>query len=298
MYIGRFAPSPTGPLHFGSLIAATASYLEAKQNQGKWLVRIEDIDPPREVPGSSTQILKTLESVGLFWDGDVFYQHSRKDAYEAVLENLKRKGLLYPCTCSRKDIASLGATGIEGAIYPGTCRDAPANPDKKTCACRIRTHSGVIHFEDVVQGPQIQRLEQDIGDFVLKRADGLISYQLAVVIDDHEQGITHVVRGSDLLASTPRQIYLQNILGFQTPVYAHIPVAVNATGEKLSKQTLASPLDAYQPLETLWQALNFLGQNPPSYLRNTSIEELWGWIQSHWNLSNVPRKPGLLSPLN
>ena len=290
MYIGRFAPSPTGPLHFGSLVAAVASYLDAKNHQGKWLVRIEDIDPPREIAGSTEQILRTLEAFGMFWDGPVMYQSTRIAAYETALAQLDRQGLIYPCTCSRKEIANASTTGIEGPIYPGTCRQAAAHPERAAFAWRIRTNSNVMRFEDVIQGAQAQQLEQEIGDFVLKRADGLFAYQLAVVIDDHEQGVTNVVRGSDLLASTPRQIYLQKMMGFPTPSYAHVPIVTNANGEKLSKQTLAKPIQTTNPEASLWQALHFLGQSPPESLCHEPLNNIWGWAMSHWDIVRIPKQ--------
>lgn len=296
MYIGRFAPSPTGPLHFGSLVAATASFLDARKHEGKWLVRIEDIDPPRAVPGSSGQILRTLEAFGMSWDGPVMYQSMRIADYENALVKLDRLGLVYPCTCSRKEVASVSATGVEGPIYPGTCRDAATRLERETFAWRMRTNSDVIRFEDAIQGAQAQQLEDEIGDFVLKRADGLFAYQLAVVVDDHEQGITNVVRGSDLLASTPRQIYLQNMMGFPTPAYAHVPIAINANGEKLSKQTLAKPIKTINPEASLWQALSFLGQSPPEYLCQEPLDSVWRWAISHWELAKIPKQASRPEP--
>lgn len=296
MYIGRFAPSPTGPLHFGSLVAAVASYLDAKTHQGKWLVRIEDIDPPREIAGSTGQILRTLEAFSMFWDGPVMYQSTRIAAYETALAQLDHQGLIYPCTCSRKEIANASTTGIEGSIYPGTCRQAATHPERAAFAWRIRTNSNVMRFEDVIQGAQAQQLEQEIGDFVLKRADGLFAYQLAVVLDDYEQGVTNIVRGSDLLASTPRQIYLQKMMGFPTPAYAHVPIVTNANGEKLSKQTLAKPIQTANPEASLWQALHFLGQNPPESLCHESLNNIWGWAISHWDIARIPKQISMPEP--
>ena len=286
MYIGRFAPSPTGPLHFGSLIAATASYLEAKSHQGRWLIRIEDLDPPREQTGATENILQTLAAFEFEWDGDIMLQSRRYALYEQALERLNALGLIYPCSCSRKEISDSAAHGIEGSIYPGTCRER----NLKTgipWAWRIRTGTEEIHFKDAIQGEQSQLLSRDIGDFVLKRADGQYAYQLAVVVDDAEQGITHVVRGADLINSTPRQIYLQQILGYPTPVYAHLPLATNVQGEKLSKQTLAKSLDHGNPTLSLWNALKFLGQRPPSELKGATLRNLWSWAIEHWNLSLI-----------
>ena len=288
IYRGRFAPSPTGLLHFGSLVAAVGSYLEAKKHQGKWLLRMEDLDPPREMPGAADAILRTLAAFGLEWDGAVLYQSTRHAAYDAALESLKQHHWLYPCSCTRKEIADAGLIGIEGVVYPGTCRNGLAT-GKTARAWRVRVEDKPITFDDAVQGHITQNLARDIGDFILKRADGLVAYQLAVVVDDAMQGITHVVRGADLLDSTPRQIHLQRLLGLPTPHYAHLPVAVNDAGEKLSKQTLATPLDLAQPAHALWQALTFLGQHPPAALRASDITTLWNWAHQHWDIGSIPR---------
>lgn len=288
-YRGRFAPSPTGPLHFGSLIAATGSYLEARAHGGAWLVRMEDLDPPREVPGAADAILKALEIYGFEWDGKVEYQSRRSAFYEAALARLQETGRLYPCGCTRKEIADSALQGIDGPVYPGTCRNGLA-PGKAPRAWRVKVDPGEIVLEDAIQGTVRQNLVSDTGDFVLKRADGLYAYQLAVVVDDGDQGITHIVRGADLLDSTPRQIYLQQKLGLTTPQYAHLPVATNLAGEKLSKQTLAAPLDLARPTLPLWQALAFLGQQPPQALANARLDELWNWAMEHWNIGRVPGK--------
>jgi glutamyl-Q tRNA(Asp) synthetase len=255
MYIGRFAPSPTGPLHIGSLIAAVASWLDARAAGGRWLVRMEDLDAPRCLPGAADAILRALERLGLWWDGEVLYQSRRLERYREALAKLHAH--TYWCGCTRREIAdsSLGLA-VDGAhIYPGTCR---AGTPRARRALRVRTSAAAIRFDDRVQGAQEQVLERDVGDFVLYRADGLYAYQLAVVVDDAEQGVTDVVRGADLLDSTPRQIYLQGLLGIPTPRYLHVPVAIDATGEKLSKQTGAAPIDASR--EALRRALVFLGQ--------------------------------------
>ncbi|MFM9912391.1 MAG: tRNA glutamyl-Q(34) synthetase GluQRS [Methylophilaceae bacterium] len=283
MVKGRFAPSPTGPLHFGSLIAATASYLQARTQQGQWLVRIEDLDPPREQPGATDHILRTLEAFGFEWDGEVMLQSSRHTAYEAALSVLKHQDQVYLCTCTRKEIADSAIQGIDGAIYPGTCRHAQHTKG----AWRVITYADAISFEDAIQGKQSQNLLHDLGDFVLKRADGFYTYQLAVVVDDAAQGITQVVRGTDLLSSTPRQIYLQRLLQLPMPQYAHLPIATNAQGEKLSKQRLAKPLDTSKPTPELWQALQFLGQSPPQALQS-ELQALWHWALTHWQLTSVP----------
>ncbi len=285
-YRGRFAPSPTGPLHFGSLVAAVGSYLEARAHGGHWLLRMEDLDPPREQPGAAGGILRILEIYGFEWDGEVLYQSTRHEAYENALTCLRERGLLYPCACSRKEIADSVVRGIEGPVYAGTCRNGLRG--RVIRSWRVRTDQTPIGFDDMLQGHQVQVLERDIGDFVLKRADGLYAYQLAVVVDDAYQAITHVVRGSDLLDSTPRQIYLQRMLGFPTPAYAHLPIAVNAQGEKLSKQTLAAPLDTAQPGAGLWRALSFLGQHPPSELYAATPAAIWQWTLQHWQPALIP----------
>jgi len=259
MVIGRFAPSPTGPLHFGSLAAALASWLDARAAGGRWLVRIEDLDRPRVQPGAADAILQTLVALGLAWDGEVLYQSRREALYRQTLEQLKAH--TYACGCSRREIAdsSLGLA-VDGArIYPGTCR-AGIPPGKAARALRVRTMAEEIRFIDRVQGEQSQQLAREVGDFVLYRADGLFAYQLAVVVDDAAHGVTDVVRGADLLDSTVRQIYLQRLLGVPTPRYLHVPVAVNARGEKLSKQTGARPIDPGRPAAEIAAALRFLGQ--------------------------------------
>lgn len=292
MYRGRFAPSPTGPLHFGSLVAALASYLEARQQQGEWLLRMEDLDTPRNMPGAADAILRSLEAFGFEWDGAVVYQSERHDLYAAALARLQEGGLVYPCGCTRKEIADSAIHGIEGAIYPGTCRSG-LPPGKTARAWRIRAENRTIGFDDAIQGHVAQNLARDIGDFVLKRADGFYAYQLAVVVDDADQAITHVVRGADLLDSTPRQIYLQQVLGLPAMHYAHIPVVLNAQGEKLSKQTQAAAVDDRQPATQLWQALDFLQQSPPAAIRNAPLADVWQWADQNWQLSRI--KPTKLS---
>ena len=349
-YRGRFAPSPTGSLHFGSLAAAVGSYLDAKKHHGIWLVRMEDLDTPRCVPGAADDILRTLEAFGLHWDESIIYQSRRSAAYEEALHELQAGGAAYPCCCTRREIADSALHGIDGPVYPGTCRDgipagregrawrvrtdqflfrhsrAGGNPAIKnafssnTLDSRLRGHDGalsscgIIEFDDSLQGghpntvrvsgecgsggpaaaPAIgcfavtchsriaQHLESEIGDFVGKRADGLFAYQLAVVVDDAFQSITHVVRGADLLHSTARQIYLQHLLGFATPAYMHLPIAVNAQGEKLSKQTLAPAITTVNMVATLIKVLEFLRQRPPAELGQGSVEEVLGWAVAHW----------------
>ena len=288
-YRGRFAPSPTGVLHFGSLIAAVGSYLEAKSHGGEWLVRIEDLDKPREVPAASYKILRSLEALGMEWDHEVIYQDQRKDIYENVLTMLNRRGLIYPCTCTRKEISSSSIAGISGQIYAGTCRNNVQNDDRLG-AVRIKTNSNIIEFEDTLYGLINQNLQNETGDFVLRRSDKIYAYQLAVVVDDSEQGITNVVRGADLLDSTPRQIYLQKLLGYTTPTYMHLPVAVNSHGEKLSKQTKAAHLDVSNPVKQLIGAVNFLGQKPPTELVGENVMSFWKWAFINWDPGKILKK--------
>jgi glutamyl-Q tRNA(Asp) synthetase len=286
-YRGRFAPSPTGPLHFGSLVAAVGSYADAKFHHGKWLVRIEDVDLPRTVPGAAHHILDTLEKLGMEWDEDVIYQSRRSKIYQEALEILNQQGLLYPCTCSRKEIADSSITGLYGFIYPGTCLNKPAST-KNVHALRIQTPDESIQFQDILKGTYAQRLRHDVGDFVLRRTDGIYAYQLAVVVDDAAQGITHVVRGADLLDSTPRQVYLQRLLGYATPHYMHLPVVTNAAGEKLSKQTHAAPVDTANALRELVAALRFLGQEPPGEILDGDISSFWRWAIPNWRVNRIP----------
>ena len=275
MYVGRFAPSPTGPLHFGSLVAALASYMEARSAKGKWLLRMEDLDKPREQPGAADAILRALEAFGLNWDGAVEYQSRRTALYQAALDRLKAH--TYPCGCTRREMADSALAIDGGRVYGGDCRGGLA-AGKTARAIRIKAQ-GNISFVDRTQGAQAQDLERDIGDFVLWRADGQFAYQLAVVVDDAGQGVTDVVRGADLLDSTARQIYLQQRLGLPTPRYLHIQVAINAAGEKLSKQTGAQAVDCARPRGTLRRAFAFLGQVP--------TEDLAEGLQN-WNPSRIP----------
>jgi glutamyl-Q tRNA(Asp) synthetase len=288
-YIGRFAPSPTGPLHFGSLVTAVASFLEAKSNTGQWLLRMEDLDKPREMLGAADNILRTLDAFGFEWDGEVMYQSNRTEAYKETLNEMQQKKLVYPCTCSRKEIAeSAFDTGFEGVIYPKTCLMKNPKPGIHA-AFRVITSNHEISFVDKVQAYFSQNMATEIGDFVVQRADGFFAYQLAVVVDDDFQGVTHIVRGSDLLDSTPRQIYLQQLLNYKTPMYSHVPIAVNAIGEKLSKQTLAEPISVHLAEQQLFSALCFLGQNPPLEMQNATPGEVWRWGFANWSLAKIPR---------
>ena len=285
-YRGRFAPSPSGPLHFGSLVAAVGSFLEARRHGGRWLVRIDDLDPPREVPGAADAILRALDAFGLEWDEPVVYQSRRMPAYEEAFRQLVRDGWAYPCGCTRRQIAAVGRHGPAGAIYPGTCRGGlPAG--RQARSWRVTTANSEIHFEDTLQGFQHWSLETEIGDFVVRRADKLFSYHLACAVDDAAAGITHIVRGYDLLASTPPQIHLQRALSLPTPVYGHLPLATHPDGDKLSKQTAAPGIDGARAGPELWAALAFLRQQPPTELRNAGLSELWDWASAHWDPAPV-----------
>ncbi len=281
-YLGRFAPSPTGPLHFGSLIAAVGSYLDARAHSGRWLLRMEDVDEPRCSQAHADEILRVLDAYGFEWDGEVVYQSRRKALYQAALERLADAGHAYPCACSRREIADSSLAGLDGPVYPGTCRAGLHG--RAARAWRVRVANAPVCFDDRLQGQHCQNLEADIGDFVVKRADKLFAYQLAVVVDDHEQGITDVVRGADLLASTPRQLHLQRLLGYATPAYLHLPVAVNDAGQKLSKQTRAAPLQAGEAGPALVAALRFLGQKPEAALAHAKGAEVLAWAEENWSL--------------
>ena len=289
MYTGRFAPSPTGLLHIGSLLTAVASYADARSNGGKWLVRMEDLDPPREMVGAASHILHTLEAFGFEWDGEVAYQSRRYALYEETLCRLQTAGLVYPCYCSRKDWQAGARRGADGFVYNGRCRhpgQRPA-PQGKQPAWRIRVPDRDIGFSDGIVGGYAQNLARDIGDFVLLRADGYWAYQLAVVADDAEQGVTHIVRGQDLLVSTPRQIYLQQCLGVPTPQYAHLPLLTNAQGQKWSKQTLAPALDLNRREQLLRQVFRYL--NLPEAPETDRPAELLDWAVAHWDMDKVPK---------
>lgn len=291
-YIGRFAPSPTGPLHFGSLVAATASWLDARAAGGEWHLRIEDVDAPRTVAGAEGQILRALEKLGLSWDGPLVRQSERRPLYEEALERLRGAGLVYRCRCSRREIADSALQGIDGLVYPGTCREL-ALPRETDGADRLRVPEGAVEFDDRVQGRVSQDVAREVGDFILKRRDGLHAYQLAVVVDDADAGVTDVVRGADLLDSTPRQLVLQRLLGFATPRYLHIPAATNERGEKLSKQTLAAPVDALSPEEALREALRFLGQDAPAA---ADCAEILSAAVPAWRVQRIARRRALAAP--
>jgi len=265
----------------GSLLCAVCSFLDARHHNGQWLVRMEDLDPPRETPGASSQILTTLERHGLAWDDAVLYQSTRTEAYEAALQQLKQAQFSYVCTCSRKTIQ---ANSQNPHVYPGSCRNLGYSTSK--AAIRLRLEDRTVCFTDQLQGQQCQNVLQEVGDFVLKRADGLYAYQLAVVVDDAFQGVTHVVRGFDLLDNTARQLVLQSMLGLSQPTYAHIPILVNPEGEKLSKQTFARAVDNTKPVENWRIILRLLGLSPP----DLSLDTLIQWAVQQWELNTLSRQ--------
>ncbi|MFC3533962.1 tRNA glutamyl-Q(34) synthetase GluQRS [Vogesella facilis] len=287
-YRGRFAPSPTGLLHAGSLTTAVGSYLEARSRGGQWLLRMEDLDPPREMPGAAANILCTLQAFGFEWDGEVVYQSQRHALYRAALAQLIAQGDAYGCGCTRKEIAEHGQRGVDGMVYPGSCRHGVA-PGRTPRAWRLRVPDAVLGFDDRLQGHYAQQLQRDIGDFVLLRADGFWAYQLAVVVDDIEQGISDIVRGADLLVSTPRQLWLRQCLGGAAVSHCHLPLMVNAAGEKLSKQTLAPAITPALAAQELRLALLRLGHAAPA--EAGSLAELWQWAHGQWSLSRVPAGP-------
>lgn len=292
-YLGRFAPSPSGPLHFGSLLVGVASYCDAKAQGGRWLVRIEDLDPPREPAGTAAQILDQLRAFGLQWDGEVLYQSERLGAYAAALTQLANEGLCFRCECTRADLRA------QGNLYSGRCRAhgvsardlqyGDAQGDRAQAALRVRVGNERIAIEDRVQGRFEQALGLEVGDFVIRRKDGLFAYQLAVVIDDAYQGVTDIVRGIDLLDSTPRQRCLQDYLGLPEPRYAHVPVVVDAAGNKLSKQSFAPAVDPAQASTLLTRCLDLLGQAPPATLGDAEPQEILSWAVSHWDMQRVPK---------
>lgn len=284
-YTGRFAPTPSGPLHFGSIVAALAGFLDARSHNGRWLLRIDNLDPPRVRPGATDAILHTLESLGLHWDGEVLYQSRRGEAYREGLRMLEEEQKLYRCYCPRRL--------TRGRPYPGTCRRRKNSPANRRYALRVITTGNEVGFDDGVQGAFSLSLQKESGDFIIRRADGLFAYHLANVIDDAWQGITHVVRGADLLIATPAQIYLQNLLGLPTPEYRHVPVALGQDGGKISKSGDAGhALQNATPVQLLLHALRFLGQEAEASLAEARPEELLEWAVQHWRLDAVPRVYG------
>jgi len=287
-YRGRFAPSPSGPLHFGSLVAALGSWLDAKYHQGEWLLRIEDIDPPREMVGAAEDILKTLEAYGLHWDKEVSYQSHHLKKYQDVVDQLLNKALVYPCNCSRKQIKA------SGGIYQNSCRDKNIST-QSDFSLRLKVDSPIIGFEDCYQGFCETNENSAAEDFILKRKDGLYAYMLAVVVDDEQQKITHVIRGADLLETTVQQMTLFKTLNRKTPIYGHLPLAINQQGTKLSKQNHAKAISLNRVTENLWQALAFLQQSPPNELRYDSKENLLQWAIKNWQSLNFAGKRKILS---
>lgn len=293
-YRGRFAPSPSGPLHFGSLVAALGSCLDARAHDGEWLLRIEDVDQPRTVPGAADGMLRTLEGFGFEWNGEVIIQSRRLDLYHAALVRMQLDGDVYPCACSRSEIAAASRlSSVDGGLlYPGTCRAGLADGNAAR-SWRLRVPDRESSFVDRVQGQARQNLQREVGDFVLLRADGQYAYQLAVVIDDAAQGVNAVVRGVDLLDSTARQIWLQQCLGLPTPSYAHLPVVVNSAGEKLSKQTQAKAVDPADGSTILACALEFLGHPVPAEMHRVPVADFWRWAISVWSMERVPAVRGI-----
>jgi glutamyl-Q tRNA(Asp) synthetase len=275
VYRGRFSPSPTGPLHLGSLYTAVASFLEARSQQGQWLLRIEDLDTPRNQKGAVNHILKTLDTFGLHWDERVVYQSQQPSYYQAAIEILRKQQRLYPSTSSRKHLKSY-------TIYPQFCRHKPfKNPCKG--ALRLKTIPQKILFHDQLQGNILHEISTDHGDFIIQRNDKIIAYQLAVSVDDQRQGITHIVRGIDLLHCTAKQIYLQKLLNFSQPEYTHLPIIMNKLGQKLSKQTFAKSVSETPPQKMLYHILTLLQQAPPLELKNAPVTELLSWAMTHWS---------------
>ncbi|MBN1958523.1 MAG: tRNA glutamyl-Q(34) synthetase GluQRS [Desulfuromonadales bacterium] len=286
--VGRFAPSPTGPLHFGTLLAALGSYLAAKQSDGDWLVRIEDLDQPRVVEGSAAAMVSLLEELGFEWDGRIIYQSRRYERYREILEQLLQGGHLFACSCTRREIiASAPHPGEDGYVYPGTCRNGPRNPQAAR-AIRLRVNDQPIVFEDMLYGEWRQNLQREVGDFVLQRADGVFAYQLAVVVDDMDSGVNQVVRGADLLSSTPRQIFLHRCLGISAPRYLHLPLALGPQGEKLSKRHEPRSLVNRQNASLMiWRALEFFAQEPPEELIGSPPKELLAWAREHFQFRRI-----------
>lgn len=278
-YRGRFAPSPTGPLHLGSLVTALGSYLHARQCGGQWLLRIEDVDRFRCDADATQRILRDLSLLGMRWDGDIRYQTHCDAAYQSALNTLTQQQHVFPCACTRKR--------LNGRPYDGRCRDGLTDGEEgRTVRVKVPDHD--VCFHDQLQGAFCQNLWHSVGDFIIRRADGLFAYQLAVVVDDAEQGITDIVRGIDLLDNTPRQLHLQRLLHYPEPNYLHLPVLVNPDGQKLSKQHHAPAIDTRQPVTLLWQALHLLGQAPPAELRRVSLARFWEWAISHWQVQRIP----------
>jgi glutamyl-Q tRNA(Asp) synthetase len=285
-YRGRFAPTPSGPLHFGSLVAALGSYLEARSRGGEWRVRIDDLDRPRVVPGATDAILRCLERLGFEWDGPVVLQSQHMAAYHAALHALRQAKAVYPCGCSRSEVEAHAVRGKEGPIYPGTCRSGLAK-DRRARAWRMRVDEHVVAFEDGLLGPQRIDLRCETGDFVVYRADQVYAFHLASAVDEAQLGITDVVRGADLLESSARQLYVIRTLHLHAPRYVHLPIALDAHGIKLSKQTGAQAVDTSRPGAVLSAVLRFLNQPAPPEIEQASLEEFWAYAIAHWDLARV-----------
>jgi glutamyl-Q tRNA(Asp) synthetase len=287
-YCGRFAPTPSGPLHFGSLIAAIGSYCDARAHGGSWHVRIDDIDKPREVAGAADDILRTLEHFGLEWDGKSVFQSHNAESHHTAIHLLRNRAHVFACSCSRKDISAAGESAVDNPIYSGTCRNG-MRAGRSARSLRLQVdNDATTEFSDLLQGPISQNLANEVGDFVLYRSGGIFSYHLACAVDDAQQGVTHVVRGADLIESTPRQIYLQRLLGIPTPAYLHLPIAMSGPGQKISKQTGATRVDDTQPGEAIHSALKFLQQRPPAEIIQAPVREAINWAISHWQRENLP----------
>ena len=287
--VGRFAPSPTGPLHFGSLIAATASYLSARSyKNNRWLLRIEDLDSQRSKQQHTQSIIQTLETFGFKWDDKIGYQSNRTHAYQKALDLLNND--TYPCSCTRKFLqASISSEDKFGYVYPGFCRNGLNKIDSSHISIRLKTQAVKTCFTDIFQGKFCQSLSEDVGDFILKRADDYFAYQLAVVVDDASQGVNQIIRGADLFDNTPRQIYLQKLLGYSTPDYGHFPVAVTSNGKKLSKQNLAPEVNTKNKRALIIQVLSFLGQTTPDLKDFSNLDDLWSYAVQNWDQTKVPK---------
>ena len=287
-YVGRFAPSPTGDLHVGSLLAAVASYLDARAHGGRWLLRIEDLDTPREVAGASTRILRCLDAYHLHWDGPITYQSKRSDLYATALKSVAEQGRTFRCSCSRRELQTL-------SVYPGTCRiSMPAATADAAVRFILDPRSTV--FEDRIQGPRCTNAALEFGDFVIRRRDGLWAYMLAVVVDDADQGVTHVVRGADLLDSTAAQIQLQQVLGYPQPAYAHVPVLTEPGGDKLAKSRRSPALDPANAAIDACKILILLGMQPPPELRRATPADCWAWATPVWDIAKITRLRSLPLP--
>jgi len=287
--IGRFAPSPTGALHFGSLVTAVGSYLQSKSQHGLWLVRMEDLDIPRMQYGADAKILHTLTRFGLHWDGEIMYQQQRQAVYKDIVQQLLAQQNAYPCGCTRNSIRQYQQKkGITSPVYPNICRQGLAQ-GKVARAIRVKMPAKNLVFHDSIQGNFCEHLHNDVGDFVIRRADDIIAYQLAVVVDDADQKITQVVRGADLLGSTSRQIALQQLLTYPTPSYQHLPLVYNQTGQKLSKQNLAPDIGQQPVIPTLYRVLEFLQQKPPKALLGCDLDSFWQWAIKHWCIDKIQK---------